>query len=826
MPNQTKRRSGLWPSIQKFGRTSLRFLKREQLLLPPRIASIAGMFSVALILTIIAGYKQLSSDIGLSNGIVQSDIVASRDFSIIDEEATERLREQAAAQVPSVFEYNPRLYLETVSNLERDLQQLEQQFNEGLRQRFGHVDLSRLQPDSPDYKLFLKQFAEEYTAGSLKIDENTLRLLASHRFSPDLKRSLARVLDGVMKNVYIPDNAEAGSQRIMYKNMETGEQGKLRGYELINLIEAERRLQVGINSIRDLKPEERELLAAMVKPFITPNLRYSESLTEVARGAARAKVGQVGINYRQNQIIARRGDPMSPRIQNAMRYSQQAAGSGRRAIRLLGIFIIIFALVLGLKKFSQRTTLRQRLGTARAFSLICFTLILQAVLIRFGMEVSRKVATTFSTTGSGIQYEFLIPFAGAALIMVFLLDAVSAQVCALLVCLFTGLISNGDFGLMIYAVLSGTAATYGVKRYQHRNSITLAGTIIGLMNALAVVTVLLIGNQSAPADLYFYNILYGIGGGLLTAAFVSLVIPINESLFDILTDVKLLELSNMDLPLLRDMGVITPGTQQHSMVVSSLAESAAEAIEANGLLVRVGCYYHDIGKMMAPDMFIENQGGRDNPHDHMEPKRSASVIVGHVKKGILMAQEAGLPTQIVDLIPQHHGTRKLHYFYNKALEEVSKTGEPVNEDHYRYPGPKPQSREAAILMLADCAEAAARSLDDPTPENIREIIKRITEDVIADGQLEECEMTMREFNQVRENLIETLCNIYHHRIKYPGFNVHTQEETEGGVAAEQKEPAEAGAQSLAAAAGSVPMRSGDEDSASRLRNSGKLPPKP
>jgi cyclic-di-AMP phosphodiesterase PgpH len=815
MPNQIKSRTGLWPSVQKFGRSTLRFLKREQIRLPERVTSFPGIFVVSLILTAITGFQQFSTDVRLSNGIVQADIVASRDFSINDEEATERLRDQAAAQVPSVFEYNPRFHLQSVSYLNSELQRLEKEFSDRFREKFGRAELARVQTDSADYKTFLEQFAGTFRSDYLVINKDTLALLAARRFDPNLRQSLTAALATVLKNVYIPDNPEAGSQRIIYKNIETGEQNKLRNYEITSLPEAQRRMQNEINRIQSLKPEEREHFITMINLLVTPNLRYSDTLTDEARMAARGKVLPVSVNFRQNQIIARRGDPVSNRILNATKYSQQVDGHGKRAVKVLGLFIIIITLIFALKRFSERTTLRRRLGSARAFSLICFTLILQMTLIRLGIELSERVSKTFSTTGSGIQYEFLIPYAGAALIMAFLLDAVAAQLCSLLVCLFTGLISNGDFGLMIYAVLSGTAATYGVKRYQHRNSITYAGSLIGLMNALAVVTVLLIGNQSAAFNIYSYNILYGIGGGLLTAAFVSLVIPVNESLFDILTDVKLLELSNMDLPLLRDLGMMASGTQQHSMIVGSLAESAAESIDANALLVRVGCYYHDIGKMMAPEMFIENQGGRDNPHDHMDPKRSASVIVGHVKKGILMAQDAGLPVQIIDLIPQHHGTRKLHYFYNKALEQVSKTGEPVNEDHYRYPGPKPQSREAAILMLADCAEAAARSLDEPEPESIKTIVKRITDDVIADGQLEECELTMREFNQVRENLIETLCSIYHHRIKYPGFNVHTQEETEGGVSVEQKEPAEAGTQRLAAAAGSGPLRPTDEENPKR-----------
>jgi putative nucleotidyltransferase with HDIG domain len=451
-------------------------------------------------------------------------------------------------------------------------------------------------------------------------------------------------------------------------------------------------------------------------------------------------------------------------------------------VQFIGLFMFILGMIFAIRRFAQRSSSRHRLGTARTFSVICVTLVLQAFLIRLGISMS---AETMLNWGGLSRTEFLIPFASAALIVSLLVDTIAAQICALLVCVITAIITKGDVGLVLYSLFSGMAATYSIERYRQRNSITRAALIIAAVNILAAVVVILVGNQPADLGVYLYDIIYSIGGGLLTAAFVSMLIPVNESIFDILTDVKLLELGNMDLPLLRDLAIQAPGTQQHSMMVGSLAEAAAEAIGANALLVRVGCYYHDIGKMMAPEMFIENQAGGPNPHDIMDPKRSASVITGHVRKGILMGQEAGLPTQIIDLIPQHHGTRKLHYFYNKALEQFSQSGEPINENHYRYPGPKPQTREAAILMLADCSEAAARTLDEQTPENVRAIIKKITEDIIADGQLDECEMTMNEFNKVRESLIHTLCNIYHNRIKYPGFN---EEEEESLAPATMAEP--------------------------------------
>jgi putative nucleotidyltransferase with HDIG domain len=262
----------------------------------------------------------------------------------------------------------------------------------------------------------------------------------------------------------------------------------------------------------------------------------------------------------------------------------------------------------------------------------------------------------------------------------------------------------------------------------------------------------------------------GIAGAALTAGVASFAIPIYESAFDILTDLKLLELSNADNPLLRQLAIRTPGTSYHSFMVGVLAEEAAKAIGANALLARTACLYHDIGKLAAPNMYIENQKGGPNPHDKVSPLDSVRVITGHVRRGIEMATEADLPPQIIDFIPQHHGTRVLAYFYHKAKAQAEARGGHINMDDFRYPGPKPQSKEAVILMLGDGAEASVRSLEEHTPENIRAIVKKIVDSVVADGQLDESTVTMRELTTIRESLINTLINIYHQRISYPGFN--------------------------------------------------------
>ena len=244
-------------------------------------------------------------------------------------------------------------------------------------------------------------------------------------------------------------------------------------------------------------------------------------------------------------------------------------------------------------------------------------------------------------------------------------------------------------------------------------------------------------------------------------------LPICESLFGIMTDVKLLELSNADLPALGQLALRAPGTNQHSHAVGQLCEDACRKVGANGLLARIGALYHDIGKTAAPEHFVENQMGT-NPHDRLKPTQSARIIISHVTHGAKLAKDMGLPARIVDFIPQHHGTRTLHYFLKKAQAQA-KEGEEVVENDFRYPGPKPQFKESAIMMIADSCEAAARSLSEPTPENIRFIVTKIIDAILSDDQLDECDLTLRELTQIRESMIKSLVAIYHTRVEYPGY---------------------------------------------------------
>jgi cyclic-di-AMP phosphodiesterase PgpH len=249
---------------------------------------------------------------------------------------------------------------------------------------------------------------------------------------------------------------------------------------------------------------------------------------------------------------------------------------------------------------------------------------------------------------------------------------------------------------------------------------------------------------------------------------LSFALPLLEGVFRVLTDIRLLELSNVSNPLLSQLAVKAPGSYNHSLVVGTLAEEGAKAIGANALFCRVAAFYHDIGKIRKPEYYIENQHGV-NPHERLQPSMSALIISAHVKDGIRMAREARLPEQIVDIIPQHHGTRLMTYFYEKAKKQAP-SGSEVNDDDFRYPGPKPQTKEAAIFMLADGVEAAARTIDEPTPSRLKEMIHQIAGRIVLDGQLDSCDLTFADLDRIEQAFLRTLVGMYHHRVDYPGFD--------------------------------------------------------
>jgi putative nucleotidyltransferase with HDIG domain len=474
---------------------------------------------------------------------------------------------------------------------------------------------------------------------------------------------------------------------------------------------------------------------------------------------------------KRNPVLLHAGETVTAENLPLIERVRQYQLAERQPKRLLGLLALVGMMFFALYK-SAVTSQSSRLGPRTAFWVASSALMFQTLLARVGMFGASVLSARPETGGLGgfFELQFAIPFAACALALSLLIGSQVALVAALMSALLVGFISPHDLAISAFALAGSVVAIYSVQRYRTRNAVIVAGAVVAGVNAVMGAAASLIANNNWNWKSILGGVVFGMVGAALTAGVASFAIPIYESAFDILTDLKLLELSNADNPLLRQLAIRTPGTSYHSFMVGVLAEEAAKAIGANALLARTACLYHDIGKLAAPNMYIENQKGGPNPHDKVSPLDSVRVITGHVRRGIQMATEADLPPQIIDFIPQHHGTRVLAYFYHKAKSQAEARGGYVNIDDFRYPGPKPQSKEAVILMLADGAEASVRSLEEHTPENIRAIVKKIVDSVVADGQLDESTVTMRELTTIRESLINTLINIYHQRISYPGFN--------------------------------------------------------
>jgi putative nucleotidyltransferase with HDIG domain len=363
---------------------------------------------------------------------------------------------------------------------------------------------------------------------------------------------------------------------------------------------------------------------------------------------------------------------------------------------------------------------------------------------------------------------FAIPWSTGVLIIQAIIGIEYALVASLITALFAGMYFEQDAMLVPYVLCSTLVAALSLVKFRSRSSYIRAGISVALVTLPLTITSFLLTPEVSPADVPV-RILAGFSSGIIAAFLAAGITPLFEYFGDYVTDMRLIELATLDHPLLKELSVQAPGTWNHSMVMGMMAESAAEAVGANSVIARVGAYFHDIGKLKKPLYFVENQAGEENRHDKLSPSMSALIIRSHVKDGLEMAKKHHLPLTIQDMIPQHHGTSVIEYFYDKALKEAKELGleaETVDKSLYTYPGPRPQTKEAGILMLADSIEAAARTLPDPTADRIQGMVQKLINKIFSSGQLNECQLTLQELHRIAKCFTRVLTGIYHQRIAY------------------------------------------------------------
>lgn len=362
-----------------------------------------------------------------------------------------------------------------------------------------------------------------------------------------------------------------------------------------------------------------------------------------------------------------------------------------------------------------------------------------------------------------------LPLATGAMLAALLVDVHVAIVIATLTSLSASIWLK-DYSFALYTFVGSITGAFMVIQCKKRSAVLRGGLFVSLASLSSGLAVVLLKGSIASA-LGYSTLIFSLINGVAVVSMVSVALPLFENTFKITTDIRLLELLDLNQPLLRNLLLQAPGTYHHSIIVGNLSEAAAEAVGANPLLARVSSYYHDIGKVKMPDYFIENQQSIDNRHEKLSTTMSSLIITSHVKEGVELARSQNLPEPILDIIREHHGTALMTYFYEKAKSHHEPGTPPVSEDDYRYPGPKPQSRVSALVMLADAVEAASRVLTDPTPARISALVEKITNRIFLDGQLDDCELTLKDLQKIKEHFTFILTSIFHKRIDYPGMGL-------------------------------------------------------
>ncbi|MDI6744218.1 MAG: HDIG domain-containing protein [Thermodesulfovibrionales bacterium] len=365
-----------------------------------------------------------------------------------------------------------------------------------------------------------------------------------------------------------------------------------------------------------------------------------------------------------------------------------------------------------------------------------------------------------------ITWWFGIPIASGAMLATLLFDFHTAIVFSFVVSLLSGLWLNSAI-FPVYAFIGSLTAAFSVIRCKRRSALLRGGFYVGVMNSITASILLLFTGEFFSAKA-FPAVMFALSSGISVTAVVSVMLPILEYTFKVTTDISLLELLDMEQPLMKNLMITAPGTYHHSVIVGNLVESAAEAVGVNPLLARVSSYYHDIGKIKMPEYFIENQSSSLSKHEKLAPHMSSMIISSHVKEGVELANQHKLPQPIIDIIEQHHGTSLMTFFYQKAKGQREEN-EPAEEE-YKYPGPKPQTRVAALVMMADAVEAASKVLNGPTPARIAALVDKIINHIFLEGQLDECELTLKDISEIKKHFSYILTGILHKRIDYPSFN--------------------------------------------------------
>jgi len=545
--------------------------------------------------------------------------------------------------------------------------------------------------------------------------------------------------------------------------------------DLLRFLSAEdARRQIRLRAASILDEDNKKVRTAIVhlaQALLPPNVTFNRNETELRRQKAVEAVKPVFFQVKKGEMIVREGQRLGQ--EQVLKLQMQAQGKFERGVifTMLGI-ALVGGLLLSLAVQVAGKYVQEFPSKFKDLLFLTAVLTIFLILAKLSVGVADALHSGFAFISQDAIF-YLLPMAAGAMLVTIFFGPTIAIVFSFILALLAALVLDRQIDLLFYYLIGSLVAVQGVVVCRDRSTPLRAGLTVGLTNAV-VILFMTFAYQRLLTTQTGVALILGIVGGVLAGVVTTGLGPLAEMGFGYTTDVKLLELASMDQPLLRQLMVQVPGTYHHSIVVGNLVEAAAKSIGANSLLARVAAYYHDIGKIKKPLYFVENQGRGENKHERLAPSMSSLILISHVKDGVDLAENYRLGEGIQDIIQQHHGTSLITFFYQKAIDlqaklKGSKGGDvpPVSEQDYRYPGPKPQTKEAGLVLLADAVEAASRTLTDPTAARIQGLVQKIVNRIFSDGQLDECELTLKDLHQIAKSFIQILMGISHQRIEYP-----------------------------------------------------------
>ena len=703
--------------------------------------------------------------------VATRDIKAAKDFLIEDEDATEASRKQAVENVLTVYDHDVSLASRINRNVIKafnDLQAILKTVPTADPQKKPEIPASKNEEKKlAVHKLIWQKKSNFEEKIGIPVSDADYKILEQEAFSSDIANLISAILAEIMENGVVANKEillKESDRGIILRDIKT--KNEMLVYNLkhfYGLDQAKTMVTIiGQPVLQSKNYELKNLIVDFVQKLLQPNITLNRSETEERKKAAYAEVKPVFHKIKAGEMILREGERVTKNQLLKLETYQEGINKGQILTNCIGTALFILCILMTIYALCIHN--RPDLNTTKNLLFLASLLVTFFFISKVSESLADSIThyTPFPISADSMSYG--IPLASGAMTACLVMGLELAIPMALLIAIGTAIIFQNRLDIFIYFFLNSLMAAYWMQNCRERKVFIKAGLKLGVLNIiLATVLDVYIGGSSIFKLLWDWAFAFsgGIAAGIVTAG----IAPLVEIAFDFTTDIKLLELANLDQPILRRLMLEAPGTYHHSVIVGTMVEAAASEIGANPLLAKVCGYFHDIGKIKKPLYFIENQADGVNRHDKLAPSMSSLILIAHIKDGAEIAKQHKLGHAIIETIRQSHGTSLISYFYEKAKQLKGEEG--VNIDDFRYPGPRPQTREAGLVMLADAVEAASRTLANPTPSRIQGLVQNLINKIFSDGQLDNCELTLKDLHSIAKSYNKILNGIHHHRIEYP-----------------------------------------------------------